>query len=891
MFRRLRTALIVVASLFVLTFGTLVVLATVYDAEVKAKLIGALNEQLNAPVSVSEMDLTLIARFPQASMHLTHVLAREVRYDGAEADTLLHAQDLYLEFSLWDLFRGHYTVQGIHGKTVKLYPGLDREGRENYIIWKADTMSTATSPLELEAVSFDGLELRYRDARSGLSVHSFSKDLALSGRFSDAVNTIALKGDLDLRDWQQDGRVILQDRKAQLRFGLQYGGKDGGVHITKGELISNNVPLEITMDLVPGSNGQEIDLRAKGLGIDLGDAIRLLPDDMAARFNRYGMDGEVDLALRYAGPIEGKGPALSMGVQVSRGRMKERSSGATFSDIFGELALDLTPDGTPRRLVIKGLTARTGSGTLRADWQSNGLQNTVVKANLQADLDLADLLRFAQVDTLEQVEGRLTLNVKADGKLRDVADVKAADLRALRMNGTATLRGATLKLKGMRHRATGLNADLALDGNDATVQGLTARLMDQPLELSGTLRNLMPYLLFDDQRLLIEAKARSERIDLGALLRDGDDGKDQGEGYRLNLPNLIGIDLRARIEELVFEDFKATDINATIRMQDQRLVIAPISLNTASGAVLGDLELDARGGANAKAYPLSIHATFQDIDVKQLFAEFRDFGQDFIGHRHLSGRTRAQVALQAPMSPDLKLDTDRMVCVIDIAVENGAIKGHAPLIAVADHLRDNKLVAPFVNTKELRDRLADVRFARLENQVEIRNGAVHIPVMEVKSSAMDIELSGTHWFDDRIDHHLSFRLSDLFRMGKPTQDEFGPIADDGTGMRIFLHMYGTASDPKFANDGAMAAERRKKQIQQEKEELRSILREELNIFRSGGTTSTRPTDNTAPVFQIEWEDADSTAAQTPKPAPRKGLGRLLKDPPPKEEQERILIED
>jgi hypothetical protein len=128
-------------------------------------------------------------------------------------------------------------------------------------------------------------------------------------------------------------------------------------------------------------------------------------------------------------------------------------------------------------------------------------------------------------------------------------------------------------------------------------------------------------------------------------------------------------------------------------------------------------------------------------------------------------------------------------------------------------------------------------------------------------------------------------------MGKPTQDEFGPIADDGTGMRIFLHMYGTASDPQFANDGAMAAERRKKQIQQEKEELRSILREELNIFRSGGTTTTRPTDNTAPVFQIEWEDADSTAAQTPKQAPRKGLGRLLKDPPPKEEQERILIED
>ena len=416
----------------------------------------------------------------------------------------------------------------------------------------------------------------------------------------------------------------------------------------------------------------------------------------------------------------------------------------------------------------------------------------------------------------------------------------------------------------------------------------------QAIELSGTLRNLMPYLLFDDQRLLIEAQARSERLDLAALLLSDDQSASTGTDYSLTLPALIGIDLQARIAELVFEQFKATDISGTIRMHDQRLTIAPVSFNTASGAVLGDLELDARGGAGAKAYPLSIHATFQDIDVKQLFAAFQDFGQDFIGHRHLSGRTRAQVALQAPLSPAFELDMDQLVCVIDIALENGSIKGHAPLLAIADHLQKNKMVAPFVDTKELRSRLADVRFSRLENQIEIRNGAVHVPAMEIRSTAMDLELSGTHWFDDRIDHHLNFRLSDLFRMGKPTDDEFGPIADDGTGMRIFLHMYGTATDPQFANDGAMASDRRKQQLKQEKEELRSILREELGLFRGSTTgTATPTTSTTTPRFEVEWETPDSagTTVQKPKDVHRKGLGRLLKEDRDKEEQERIRIED
>jgi hypothetical protein len=887
MLRRLRTVFLVLVGLFALAFGTLVVLAHVYDAEAKVKLVGALNQRLNAPVTVSDMDLTLIARFPDASIRLTDVLAREVRHDGAKPDTLLHARELFLEFSLWDLFQGRYTLKGIHGSDVRLYPALDQEGRDNYTIWKSDSTS-ASSPLELELVSVDGALVRYRDARSALAITVTSDELALRGRFAEAENDLKLAGDLHLRDWQQEGRPVLQDRQAKLNVALTFGGADGGFHITKGELLSNNVPLEVTLDLVPGPKGDELDLKAKGLGVDLGDAIGLLPSELAGRFTRYGMDGDVDLALRYAGPISGKGPSLHVGAKVSKGNMKERSSGATFSDIHGELALDLTPDGTPRRILVKGLSARTGSGSLRADWQSNGLTNAAVKADIQADMDLADLLRFAGVDTLEQVEGRLTLDAKVDGKLRDVGAIKAADLRALRIAGSASLRGATLKLKGLRHRVTGLNADLTLNGNDANVQGLTALLMDQPVELSGTLRNLMPYLLFDDQRLLIEAKARSERMDLAALLRD--EGNADGSDYRLTLPRLIALDLQARIGTLVFEDFTATDISGTVRIADQRLVIAPLSLHTASGAVLGDLELDAHDGPDAGSYPLSIHATFQDIDVKELFAEFRDFGQDFIGHRHLSGRTRAQVALQAPLSPALALDMDRLVCVIDIAVENGGIKGHAPLIAVADHLQKNKLVTPFVNTAELRRRLNDIRFERLENQIEIRNGAVHIPAMEVKSSAMDIELSGTHWFDDRIDHHLNFRLSDLFRMGKASEDEFGPIADDGTGMRIFLHMYGTASDPQFANDGAMAAARRKKQFDQEKEELRSILREELNIFRPGGTSTERTTTDpvTAPRFEVQWEE-DSVPAPQPKERPRKGLDRLVKETQDKDEQERIII--
>lgn len=885
--RTFRNAIIILLGVLGTGLLTLFVLARIYEEDVKAALINALNDRLDTPVSVSGVDLTLIARFPNASLRLHDVFIREVRSDELPPDSLLAARELHLEFSLWDLFRGEQTVQRIHGEQVHLYPGIDRNGTYTHLIWKNDSTDTGSTDIALERVSMSDARLRFRDGRSGLEVAASSNNIQLGGRFNDAENALSLSGDLHLKHWRQGADTILVDRTADLRLDLVFGGEEGAFRITHGEVVANKVALEVMLDLVPEGTSERLDLRANGLGIDLGRALALLPNGLLPDMERYDISGEADVAVRYSGPLAGDGPALSVGAKVSAGRLKERRSGTVFTEVQGELSLDLSSKGTPRTLHIRRFSARSGSGSLRGEWHSDGLANAPMKADLQVDIGMADLLRFARVDTLEQVTGRLKADLLVEGRLRDMADLKAQDLRALRIGGDLALRDATLKLKGIRHRVEDLNAELSIDGNDAVIRGLAFSLQGDPIELKGRLANLLPYLLFEGQLLTIQAEGRADRIDLAALLRDPNTAPpkpgEEEKGYTLTLPATIALDVKARVERLEFEEFQATALNGTLRMRDQRLSLSPVTFNTASGAVLGRLDLDARGPG---PYPLSITATFQDIDITQFFREFQDFGQDFIGHQHLSGRTQAKITLDAPLSPTLSIDLDHLVCVADIAVDKGGITGHAPLIAVADHLKGNRLVAPFVNIPELRKRLTDVRFDRLENRIEVRDGAVHIPTMEVRTSAMDLEVSGTHHFDDRVNYHLNFRLSDLFRIGKPTRDEFGPIIDDGTGMRIFLRMHGTVDDLQFSNDGALAAERRRQQFQQEKQELKSVLREGFGIGRGSGTEPDKP-EQPEPTIRVEW--GNDTVPEQPVDRTRRDRGRQREKP--KEEQERFRIDD
>jgi uncharacterized protein involved in outer membrane biogenesis len=161
--------------------GLLVLLAAIayfFQDEVKAKLVSELNTHLTAPLHQTGIDLTLIKRFPQASLRIRDAYMEEVRTDGQQPDTLLYAKDLYLEFSVFALITGNYTVSEVHGTDVKLYPGLDANGNGNWEVWKADTSATSSgssTDIDLRRVTFDGLRGRFRDDRSGLEVAINSK--------------------------------------------------------------------------------------------------------------------------------------------------------------------------------------------------------------------------------------------------------------------------------------------------------------------------------------------------------------------------------------------------------------------------------------------------------------------------------------------------------------------------------------------------------------------------------------------------------------------------------------------------------------------------------------------------------------------------------------------
>jgi hypothetical protein len=137
--------------------------------------------------------------------------------------------------------------------------------------------------------------------------------------------------------------------------------------------------------------------------------------------------------------------------------------------------------------------------------------------------------------------------------------------------------------------------------------------------------------------------------------------------------------------------------------------------------------------------------------------------------------------------------------------------------------------------------------------------------MDIHSSAFNISLSGTHHFDNTFSYKTKILLSEVLA-GKTNRiktgtKEFGEIEDDGFGKTsLYLSIDGNTDDYKVSYDTKTAMQEVKKNLNNEKKELKKILNQELGLFRKD--TSTYSSDNLSNKnqFKIIWDESQKDSS-------------------------------
>ena len=131
----LKTILKVIGALIILFLIALFTIPYFFEDQIKAKIADAINEKVDAKVSFSDVDLSLIKSFPSANVTLDSlVIINKAPFEG---DTLVSLGEVNLQMSIKELFKDKneaIAIDGISTKNGLINIIFNKDGIGNYNI-------------------------------------------------------------------------------------------------------------------------------------------------------------------------------------------------------------------------------------------------------------------------------------------------------------------------------------------------------------------------------------------------------------------------------------------------------------------------------------------------------------------------------------------------------------------------------------------------------------------------------------------------------------------------------------------------------------------------------------------------------------------------------------
>ena len=341
------------------------------------------------------------------------------------------------------------------------------------------------------------------------------------------------------------------------------------------------------------------------------------------------------------------------------------------------------------------------------------------------------------------------------------------------------------------------------------------------------------------------------------------------------LPNDITGNMFVEIGSLKYDEHTFKEITGNMSVDNRKIHFSKIAIKTGGADVYGSLTIEEK---TPEIFHVSSQIVSDNINFTKLFKEWDDFKQTVIKSSNIEGEAKASLNFEAPFDLRSGVISNAIVANICIQIDNGRLKNLETFNTIISSLKSSSLRAVIGkdNIDAFGSKLNDLKFDQLKNTLIIKNSVLTIPQMSISSSALDVELSGKHSFDNKVDYRFGFRFKDL---KKEKTSEFGEIIDDGTGFRVYMRMYGNIENPTIEWDKQSRKETTKENMAKEKEDVKSLLKSEFGLFKNDTSVKNYVKEKNPPKEEmiIEFDPDNSVEPFIEEKQPKKDskINRIL----------------
>lgn len=793
---------------------------------IKKIFINELNKSLLSEISVKEINFSVFEKFPNASLSFKNVIAKDAIKEGKK-DTLLAAESIFLEFNIWDLYYKSYNIKILKLNNARLFLKTDKNGNDNFHFWeKTKQTKSANFNFSLKKIRFKNVEIYYLN-KAAQQFYIFNLEKATAkGDFSNQIQNIDLDANLFIKHFQSGEMIYLENAKSEIGTKLIINTLSENIYFDKGEIKINNLDFDINGNISYKASQKTINLIVKGKEISLQKLINELPAKHRKIFDDFESKGIIDININIKGLYGSFNiPLVYADFKFRNGEISRKQTNLTLKNLnfTGNYSNNSSVDLQKHILKINNFSCNLEKSKLSGSFTLNDFKNPYINCIANANLNLDEINQFFKNEKISYLQGSLIFNLNFRGKV-NLQAINIHNFINSQTSGQAFLNNVRFGLKDDFREYQISQGDLEFTNNDININVLTGRISGSDINLKGSFANVIPYIFIENQKITVNADLFSENINLDEII--GAKNYSNAKS-KLQFSDNYDFNLNLNINNINFRNFSAKNLKGNIKYMKPYFKAEYLSMNSLNGKLSGNLLVDNSLKDN---YKINCDVVSQKTDAKLLFEVFENFGQKSLTYKNINGNLDAKIQFSADFDTYLQINKKTVWAILDLKIENGNLINYQPIMKLSK----------FINEDDLKD----IKFSSLQNQILIKNEMISIPNMEIKSNALNLNVSGEHKFNNEINYRINLLLSELsskkrkarkLKQALATQ-EFGIEEDDGLGRtKLFLKVSGTIDNPIFKYDSKSLKDKLIQDFKKEKDNLQKILKEEFRWLRKDST--------------------------------------------------------
>jgi len=728
--------LITIAVLATVLFVGLALVPILFKDRIVDRLTTELNDQLEATVVFTDVDLSLLSTFPTLT---AEVIGLEITGKGEfEGATLLSARSIAVGVDIFALIgKDTIEIESIEIDRPEVHIVVTEDGAANYDIVREQPGQPEGEPSG--DVAFEIKRYRIRDGvfvydEPGIQARVAGLNHQGSASVTGPVQELASQTTAEETTVKLGRVTYLKKAKASIDVDGTLRTDQQALQLEEIAVAVNQLAIEGSGSLRWADEGIDLDVElASEKGLPIKALISAVPNAYAADFDGLHASGTFALSAAVKGqlgPDDDDIPSFAATAHVRQGKLKypDLPIGITDLDLDAKVNhpggnLDKLEISVPRYGIAAGKSHAEGSFSV-----THPLSQPNVDLVLDGRFDLAEIAKAYPVPDVEALGGLIETHIELSAKGERIA----------KLAGNIEVADVTYRPAGAPEVLVS-TARVALSAENTRIERLRAKVGTSDVSIRGVTSPLTTFLT-DDREVTASVWLKSDSLRVEDFLTEPESVAEATEGppSTFALPDDLDAKLEFDVRKLTYGDLVLRDFKGSGRIRDEKLILDGVRAKALGGSMKLDGTLKTRPRAPATfdmtyvVDKVSFAEAFEALPSVRAYAPIARFLDG-----RFSTNVRASGTLGDDLSPKLdSIDADGLVA----ALQSKLRSDFEPLRALSD-------AVPAV-PKPL-----DVE--GLKTRFTIENGAVKVKPFTAKTKGLTMQVSGSHGLDQEMRYQVS----------------------------------------------------------------------------------------------------------------------------------------